>query len=222
MLKNAEGIKIVGRTLSDSIFSELRKDILQGKLRSGEKLSEQKVCSMYGISRTPVREAFRQLELEGLLETIPNRGAFVNGLTQRDIKDLYEMRKAFETIAVRCAIKRITKEEMEKLEEAYEFMEFYTRRNDGAKMLNINMNFHGLIYRASHNRMLSHTLSTYQYYIKQLKVNSAYLDKRLYEVLKEHEDIYKAFIDKDEEAGVKAIETHLDNAKKRAGFVGSF
>ncbi len=209
-------METAGKTLSDSLFFELRKDILQGKLRSGEKLSEQKVCSMYGISRTPVREAFRQLELEGLLETIPNRGAFVLGLTSRDIRDLYEMRKAFETIAVRCAINRITKEEMERLEEAYEFMEFYTGRNDEEKMLNINMDFHGLIYAASHNRMLSHTLSTYQYYIKQLKVNSAYLDGKLYEVLSEHEDIYKAFVDKDEKSGIRAIETHLDNAKKRA------
>jgi DNA-binding GntR family transcriptional regulator len=211
------GIKATGSTLSSNLYYQLRKDILEGKVRSGEKLSEQQVCNLYGISRTPVREAFRQLELEGLIETIPNRGAFVVGLSIQDIKDLYEMRKAFEIIAVRWAIQRITKEEMEYLEEAYDFMEFYTMKKDAEKMLNINMNFHELIYQAAHNRMLAHTLSVYQYYIMETKVNSAYLDGQLEVVLDEHKKIFEAFVNKDSEAAVKAITIHLDNARIRAG-----
>jgi DNA-binding GntR family transcriptional regulator len=211
------GIKATGSTLSSNLYYQLRKDILEGKVRSGEKLSEQQVCNLYGISRTPVREAFRQLELEGLIETIPNRGAFVVGLSIQDIKDLYEMRKAFEIIAVRWAIQRITKEEMEYLEEAYDFMEFYTMKKDAEKMLNINMNFHELIYQAAHNRMLAHTLSVYQYYIMETKVNSAYLDGQLEVVLDEHKKIFEAFVNKDSEAAVKAIAIHLDNARIRAG-----
>ncbi|MGI6727590.1 MAG: GntR family transcriptional regulator [Anaerovoracaceae bacterium] len=211
------GIKATGSTLSSNLYYQLRKDILEGKVRSGEKLSEQQVCNLYGISRTPVREAFRQLELEGLIETIPNRGAFVVGLSIQDIKDLYEIRKAFEIIAVRWAIQRITKEEMEYLEEAYDFMEFYTMKKDAEKMLNINMNFHELIYQAAHNRMLAHTLSVYQYYIMETKVNSAYLDGQLEVVLDEHKKIFEAFVNKDSEAAVKAIAIHLDNARIRAG-----
>lgn len=205
-----------GLTLSGSLFSQLRKDILRGKLKSGEKLSEQQVCDLYGVSRTPVRETFRQLEQEGLIETIPNRGAFVLGLSSRDIQDLYEMRKAFEVIAVRLAIERITKEELEKLEEAYDFMEFYTMKKDADKMLNINMNFHELIYRATHNRMLAHTLSVYQLYIKQTKANSTYLSGKLQEVLMEHKKIIDAFVHKDTKAGEEAVTIHLENAKKRA------
>jgi DNA-binding GntR family transcriptional regulator len=204
--------------LSTDLFSNLRKDILQGKLRQGEKLTEQQICDEYNVSRTPVREAFRQLELEGFIETIPNRGAFVVGFSPQDIQDMYELRKSYEVLAVKWAIERITKEEYEKLEEAFEFMEFYTQKQDMEKMLNINMNFHELIYRASHNRMLYHILSSYQLYIKQSRsqsrsdVSSGYLD----EILAEHKAIFEAFKNKDVEAGITAVSRHLDNAKQRS------
>lgn len=204
--------------LSTDLFSNLRKDILQGKLRQGEKLTEQQICDEYNVSRTPVREAFRQLELEGFIETIPNRGAFVVGFSPQDIQDMYELRKSYEVLAVKWAIERITKEEYEKLEEAFEFMEFYTQKKDFEKMLNINMNFHELIYKASHNRMLYHILSSYQLYIKQSKpasrtdASAGYLD----EILLEHRAIFEAFKNGDPDAGIAAVSRHLDNAKLRA------
>ena len=153
-------------SLSHSLFNQLRADILQGKLKPGEKLTEQRVCSEYVVSRTPVREAFQKLENDGLIETIPNRGAFVVGVTDRDIQDMYELRKAYEAIAVRWAIQRITDEEFQALQEAYEFMEFYTMRNDIEKMLVINTGFHQIIYEASHNRMLQKQLASYQNFLK--------------------------------------------------------
>lgn len=216
MLKEIGGIRSTGHPLSINLFAELQSDILKGRLRQGEKLSEQQVCDKYGLSRTPVREAFRQLELEGLIETIPNRGAYVVGLSGRDIEDLFEMRKAYEILAVKWAIERITDEEMEKLEESYEFMEFYTMKKEADKMLNINRKFHNLIYKASRNRMLEHTLTTFQLYLKETDSNSAYLDGHLDEVLTEHKKIYDAFVNEDPEAGANAMAAHLDNAKKRA------
>ncbi|MFA5634478.1 MAG: GntR family transcriptional regulator [Anaerovoracaceae bacterium] len=212
----ATSIRATGHPLSGSLFSELQSDILRGRLKQGEKLSEQQICDKYGLSRTPVREAFRQLELEGLIETIPNRGAFVLGLSQEDLQDLFEMRKAYEILAVQWAIERITEEEQEKLEEAYEFMEFYTLKGEADKMLNINMQFHNLIYKASHNRILEHTLSTYQLYLKETESNSAYLDGQLEEVLLEHKKIFDAFINRDPLAGAVAVAAHLDNAKARS------
>jgi DNA-binding GntR family transcriptional regulator len=211
-------IRDKGHPLSESLFGELRKEILQGNLHTGSKLSEQQICDIYGLSRTPVREALRQLEQEGLIESIPNRGAFVLGLSIQDIQDLYDMRKAFEILACEWAIQRITKVELEQLEESLEFMEFYTMRQEADKMLNINMKFHEQIYRASHNRMLTHTLSTYQFYLKQTKSNSAYLDGHLEEVLKEHQAIFEAFTKKDKTAGAAAVATHLDHAKVRGKY----
>ncbi len=205
-------------SLSNSLFNQLRIDILQGKLKAGEKLTEQRICAEYVVSRTPVREAFQKLENDGLIETIPNRGAFVVGVSDRDIEDMYELRKAYEAIAVRWAIQRITEEEFQQLQEAYEFMEFYTMKKDIEKMLNINMQFHQLIYNAAHNHMLLHTLTNFQIYTKQRRGTKTYADNYLEEVLAEHQEIFQAFSAKDEEAAAAAIVRHLDNAKKRANF----
>lgn len=216
MNRGIGGIRSTGLPLSINLYTQLQKDILRGDLKSGEKLSEQQICDKYGLSRTPVREAFRQLELEGLIKTIPNRGAYVVGLSKRDIEDLFEMRKAYEILAVKWAIERITDAVSEKLEEAYEFMEFYTVKDEADKMLKINRQFHNLIYEASDNRILEHTLSTFQLYLKETESNSAYLDGHLDEVLKEHKQIYDAFVNEDSKAGIAAMAVHLDNAKSRA------
>lgn len=210
------GIRATGLPLSSDLFSNLRKDILEGKLRRGEKLTEQQICNEYGVSRTPVREAFMKLELEGLIKNVPNRGAFVVGISSQDIEDMYELRKANEVLAVKWAIERITKEEFEELEEAFEFMEFYTQKKDAEKMLNINMKFHELIYNASHNEMVKHVLTSYQIYLKQSKKTYNYVDKYLDDVLLEHREIFESFKNKDSDAGIKAIIKHLDNAKLRA------
>jgi len=204
--------------LSNSLFHQLRTDILQGKLKPGEKLTEQRVCKEYVVSRTPVREAFQKLENDGLIETIPNRGAFVVGVSDRDISDMYELRRAYEELAVRWAIERITDEEFEQLKEAYEFMEFYTMKKDIPKMLNINMQFHQIIYNAAHNRMLLHTLTNFQVYTKQRRGEKTYADNYLEEVLAEHQEIFQAFVDHDAEAGAAAVGRHLENAKKRANY----
>ena len=101
--------------LSAGLYAELQKDILSGNLPDGSKLTEQTICKRYNVSRTPVREAFRQLEADGLIENIPNRGAFVTGLTRRDISDLFDLRILFEVQAVEWAIKRMSSEEIDRL-----------------------------------------------------------------------------------------------------------
>ncbi len=207
--------KTSNQPLSTNLFSKLQVDILSGKLRSGEKLTEKRICDEYKVSRTPVREALRQLEMDGLIENIPNRGAFVIGLSPQDIDDMYVLRKAYEVQAVRWAIDRITDEEMEVLEETFEFMEFYTMKNDINKMLNINTGFHQIIYNASHNRMLQQLLSSYQVYIKHCKKTNYYAPDYLKEVLEEHRAIFEAFKAKDKEGGALAMTIHMDNSMTR-------
>lgn len=201
--------------ISGVLYSQLQKDILTGKLKAGQKLTEQELCKEYKVSRTPIREALRQLETDGLVENILNRGAFVIGMSEQDYEDMFEMRKAYEMQAVRWAIERITEEEMDRLEETFEFMEFYTLRNDIDKMLTINTGFHQVIYDASHNRMLKKMLSTYQNFLKYKGTESVYGDDYLTTVLEEHRAIFKAFKDKDVKAGVLAMEIHINRAKER-------
>ena len=201
--------------LSSSLFTQLQTDILSGRIRSGEKLTEQKICEKYNVSRTPVREALRQLEMDGLVESIPNRGAHVIGFSEQDVSDIYQLRKIYEVQAVCWAIERITDEELDALEETFEFMEFYTMKKDSEKMLNINMHFHQLIYSAAKNRMLQHLLSSYQIYTKHIKKTSTKEDN-LPVILEEHRAIFEAFKMRDVEAGAKAMAIHMDNTKARA------
>lgn len=203
-------------SLSESLFRQLRTDILQEKLKIGEKLTEQRICIDYSVSRTPVREAFQKLEIDGLIETIPNRGAFVVGFTEQDMADMYELRKAYEIQAIKWAIERMSQAEFEEIEETFEFMEFYTNKKDFDKMQNINGKFHSLIYAASHNKMLMHFLSSYQLYIKY-KHKPVRTEEYLANILTDHKLIYEALRARDVEAGVAAMSLHMNNVKLRAG-----
>jgi len=209
------GVKTTAAPLSTDLFNRIKEDILSGKLKKDQKLIEQSICDEYKVSRTPVREALLQLEMEGLVEMIPNRGAYVLGLSARDMDDMFILRKIYEVQAVRWAIERITDEEMAQLEETFDFMEFYTMKNDVEKMLNINVNFHQTIYKASHNRMLSHLLSSYQAYIRHGRRSFDEKEEYLQTVLTEHRDIFQAFVNGDIEAGVRAMEIHMDHSKAR-------
>lgn len=214
-LRNLEGVKSVNVSLSTDLFYRLMEDILSGKLKHGQKLTEQPICDEYRVSRTPVREALLQLEMLGLVEMAPNRGARVCGLTERDVADIYTLRKIYEVQAVRWAIERITKEEMEDLEETFEFMEFYTQRRDEEKMNNINLNFHQIIYAAAHNRMLRQMLSSYQMYVKHNRKKATHVEQYLGDVLEEHRAIYKAFLDKNPDEGARAMEHHMEMSMER-------
>lgn len=213
--KFTEETEIANAPMSTGLLAKLQKDILTGRFRPGDKLTEQAICKEYEVSRTPVREALRQLEESGLVEMHLNRGAFVVGMSKQDYADLFELRKAYEVQAVRWAIERITDEEMESLEETFEFMEFYTMRNDIDKMLIINAGFHQVIYEAAHNRMLQKTLTSYQTFLKYRDVGRVYESNYLTTVLDEHRAIFKAFIDRDVQAGAEAMERHIDLAKAR-------
>ncbi len=215
LYKFSDDTEITNAPLSTSLLAKLQKDILTGILKPGQKLTEQNLCKTYGVSRTPVREALRQLETDGLVENILNRGAFVVGMTDQDYEDMFVLRKVYEIQAVKWAIERITDSEMDRLEETFEFMVFYTMRNDIDKMLTINTGFHQVIYEASHNKMLKKLLSSYQNFLKYKGAESVYDDDYLPTVLEEHRMIFEAFKNKDVKGGALAMEKHIDNARIR-------
>jgi len=215
LFKFNDETEISNAPISTSLLAKLQRDILSEKLKPGQKLTEQDLCREYEVSRTPIREALRQLEADGLVENILNRGSFVIGMSEQDYEDMFEMRKAYEIQAVEWAIERITDEEMDRLEETFEFMEFYTMRNDIDKMLVINSGFHQVIYEASHNRMLQKLLSSYQNFLKY-KASDADRNKNyLATVLEEHREIFRAIKEKDVKAGKLAMEIHINRAKER-------
>lgn len=201
--------------INAGLVERIRSDILSEKLYPGKKLTEKDICEKYEISRTPVREALKTLETEGLIELIPNRGAFVIGLTTDDIIDLLKLRKTYEIQAIEWAIDRITEEEEEELEKCYEYMKFYTKQNEIKKVKEINDNFHKIICNATHNRMLINILSLYNYYIKHSALTNTCESEDLEKILREHTKIYKAIRARDANAGVEATIKHNDNGAKR-------
>ena len=215
MYKYSETAEVNNAPVSTGLLSRIQADILTGEMKPGQKIIEKQLCERYGVSRTPLREALRQLEADGLVEYILNRGYFVTGMSDRDFEDMFDLRKAYEIQAVQWAIERMTEEEMEALEETFEFMEFYTMRNDIEKMLVINAGFHQIIYEASKNRMLQRLLTSFQSYLKYKSPEVVHEENYLQTLLEEHRAIFKAFKDENPREGALAMEIHINRAKER-------
>lgn len=202
------------KSLTSIIFEKIREDILNGMYDPGEKIVEAKLADELGVSRTPVREALKQLELDGLVENIPNRGVIVKGVTAQDIRDIYTIREAIEGIAAKWSVERMSQEELDSLKEIYELMEFYTFKKDVDKIFELNTKFHELIYMATKSRFLEHVLRDFQLFIKTTRYESLKSEGRMEHTLQEHKEILDAFINRDEEKAVSKIIDHIGHSKE--------
>jgi DNA-binding GntR family transcriptional regulator len=201
--------------ISEQLANAIREEILKETLRPGLKLTEQQVSQRFEVSRTPVREALGRLEAEGLIETIPNRGAFVVGLSAVDAADTCEIRKHYEMIAARKAAKNADKAAIEKLDERMEFMRHYTERGDLRKMKQINLTFHETIYDAAGSRLLLVSIHRVATYLKLSAHTKEYRREHLSDILSEHERVYRAIKQHDPGKAAAAMGEHLDNMTLR-------
>ncbi len=206
-------------SLTDEIADIIRDRILKGEYRIGEKIKENQIATELRVSRTPIREAFKILENEGLIEYKPNRGCFARGFTRRDIEDIYAVRKALEVLSVEWAVDRITPEQIGKLEDQCDLMEFYTKRGEGKKVLAINADFHDIIYNATGSRFMAQVLRSYKEYIEQTRKAIFYEEDYLKEILAEHKAILAAVKTGDVEKSKQAMAEHLDQSKRRAEMI---
>ena len=154
-------------SLTDEIADVVRERILKGEYEIGEKIKENQIATELKVSRTPIREAFKLLENEGLIDYIPNRGCFAKGFTKQDVDDIYAVREALEELAVRWSVARITEAELLALEEQVDLMEFYTKKKDKKKVLELNTSFHEVIYASARSRFLAQVLRSYKEYIEK-------------------------------------------------------
>jgi DNA-binding GntR family transcriptional regulator len=199
-------------SLSGRVFAQLQNDIINGKYKPGDSLIETKLAKEMGVSRTPIREAIIQLELEGLVQSMPNRGVVVRGVSAQDIEDIYTIRMLIEGLAARWAAEKITDEELEELKEAFEFEEFYTARNDTSHLLRLDSKFHEIIFKASKSKPLMHTLSNFHLYVQRARNISLESSGRAKEVLAEHRAILQAIIERDAEKAERLTTEHIRNA----------
>lgn len=200
--------------LRDVVFNTLRQAILRGELKPGERLMEIALANRLGVSRTPVREAIRMLELEGLVIMIPRRGAQVAQITEQDLNDVLEVRLGLEELAVRFACERITDEEIKALGLAVKEFEKKMSNNDLSAQAEADVKFHEIIYGATHNRRLVQIINNireqmYRYRIEYLKdVESR---KTL---VKEHYEICDALKRRDAESAVEKMCIHIRNQQE--------
>lgn len=207
------GIGQGGYSLREKIFLKLRQDILDGKYKAGDSLVELKLAEEMGVSRTPVREAIRQLELEGLVFSIPNKGVFVEGITSQDIEDIYAIRECMEGLAARWAIERMDEQSLKELENICELMEFYTGKGDLDRVGELNSRFHDLIFESTNSKPLKQILSDFQYYIGNIRLASLKSPGRAEQSLNEHKAIVEAFKDRDAERGERVLVEHIRNTR---------
>ncbi|MCQ2551478.1 MAG: GntR family transcriptional regulator [Clostridia bacterium] len=203
-------------SLTDEIANIIRERILKGEYAIGEKIKENQIATELRVSRTPIREAFKILEEEHLIDYIPNRGCFARGFTPDDIDDIYAVRGALERIAMGRAIGKIKVEDIEKLEDKYDLMEFYTKKNDVLKILEIDTDFHDIIYSSTGSRFLAQVLKSYKEYIVKTRQSIRYNQAQLEAMMKEHKDLLDAIRKGDVGEAIKAIDCHIENSKLRA------
>ncbi len=203
-------------SLAEEIAEILRGRIITGEYRMGEKLVENRIARELKVSRTPVRDAFRQLAEEQLIEYIPNKGCFAKGFCRKDMEDIYEVRKAVEQLAVVWAIRNGSEEDIAGLKEQLEIMNMYTEQNLCDKLLEANEDFHNAIYHMSGSRFIVQVLRTYQDYVHLARKSTLAEEGNLPDVNEEHARIYEAIAARDEDAAVAAVCEHLDGSSGRA------
>ena len=196
------------------MFTRLENDILNGRYPAGESFTESRVAAELGVSRTPVREAIRQLELEGLVTYVPNKGATVKGLSEEDIRDIGEIRMKIEGIAARRAAAVIQESQLAELRELLALEAFHTERGDPEPLMRLDSRFHEIIFQASGSRLLNRTLSSFHHYIQQARSQSLQGMVRAEKTLGEHRAILTALEDKDADRAESLMVQHVRNAMR--------
>lgn len=201
-------------SLGGQVFHAIREDILKGRYKENDELRETTLGKELGVSRTPVREALRQLELEGLVKIIPNRGAFVTGISEKDVRDIYMVRSVLEGLCVQMAAEHMTKERIDELEEVLLLAEYYLEKGNMEQLTELDGKFHQILYTASESRILEHVLSDFHKYVQLARRNSVKTESRAQKSLEEHREILEALKENDAEKAEKLANTHILNVMK--------
>ena len=197
--------------LRDVVFNTLRQAILRGELKPGERLMEIQLANKLGVSRTPIREAIRKLELEGLVLMIPRKGAEVAEITEKSLRDVLEVRRALEELAVELVCEKITDEQIQDLKDAAEEFKESLKDGDITRIAEADVKFHDVIYMATDNQKLIQLLNNlreqmYRYRVEYLKRSDFHQ-----QLIDEHEEIIETIESGQKDRAVQVMCQHVDN-----------
>ena len=197
--------------LRDVVFNTLRQAILRGEFKPGERLMEIQLANKLGVSRTPIREAIRKLELEGLVLMIPRKGAEVAKISENNLRDVLEVRRSLEELAIDLACQRITEEELAQLNQAEVDFKAAIENGDAMQIAQTDENFHEIIYNSTKNQKLVQILNNlreqmYRYRVEYLKNPDVHE-----QLTQEHEEIVYHIKRREKVEATAVTCQHIDN-----------
>lgn len=196
-------------SLRGRVFHKIREDILNGKYKENDELREAAIGEELGVSRTPVREAFRQLELEGLISIVPNKGAYVTGITSKDIADIYMIRSLLEGLCAGWAAEKISEEQLQEMEENVYLSEFHAQKGHTEQIAVLDNRFHEIMYEACDSKMLEHSLKDFHQYVYRVRKQTLAQDSRGNASNHEHREIMEAIKEHNSEKASKLAKLHM-------------
>ncbi len=206
--------KYSDRPAREMVMLTLRQAILTGRFMPGDRLMEIQLASQMGVSRTPVREAIKNLKSEGLVEMVPNKGAYVSGISEKGVMDVLEVRRTLEGLAVSRAVRRIDGEGLKALNEAR--LECAQASADGKihEMADADIRFHDVILSSTGNDRLVEIMNNladriYRYRYEFIRDTSHHPA-----ILHEHDKVYEAILDRNEDLAVALMQSHIDQQAK--------
>ncbi|MBK5277065.1 MAG: GntR family transcriptional regulator [Desulfuromonadales bacterium] len=197
-------------TLREKILENIRDAIISGSLKAGSRVSEPELADRYGISRTPIREALRQLESEGYLTVIPRRGAVVSEFSQKDVEDFYAIKSILEGYAARQACSRLTEKELDKLQANNNRLRLLADQNDIKSFFKLHNDFHDMFIKAADNERLRELITSVVTRFQRLRFTSLSLPGRMMVSVLEHEKIIEAFRRRDAESAETLVRKNAE------------
>jgi len=188
------------QTLREKILETIREAILKGNLKPGEKVAEPELAERFGISRTPIREAFRQLESEGYLTVVPRKGAVVAALSERDVQEFYAIKSILEGYAAELAATNLTEKELDKLAAVNNKLRQLAAEGDTRAFFRVHSEFHEIFIKAASNSKLSELIQQLGLKFTRLRMASLAVPGRMDISVAEHDNLLQAFRNRDGKA----------------------
>ncbi len=210
---NANFLEHKSVSLADQVFEHIEKDILSGVYARGEIITESRLSAKLGVSRTPIREALRRLSQEHLIEE-SGKGAVVIGISEKDLEDIFLIRKKLESLAAALAADNRTPEQLAELKETLELQEFYVLKRDSDHVKTMDNKFHRILYKLTGSTVFYDTLVPLHKKIQKYRQASLQSNSRAESSLAEHRKIYEAIAEKNAEKAAETALDHIENAYK--------
>jgi len=206
-------------TLPSRVYLVLEEAILQGKIKQGERLIEEELAGVLGVSRAPIREALRMMQKEGLVVVSPRKGAIVNSISREDIAEIYKVSSVLEGLSVELFCARASAEERADLQALYASMEQQVRKKDLVQYRKLNRQFHEALIHGSGNKKIKEICGSLQKQISWFQNMNLSVSGRMKTSLREHKRIIDAFLKRNPEAARNAAVEHITRAAE--AFLGA-